>query len=247
MMTSNSSRDRQLSDVFVTLADNLVNGFDIVDLMGQLVSSCVALLDCDAAGLLLADGDGNLRVMASSGEQVQMLELLEVQNSEGPCLECFRTGKAVAAVDLSAAVADERWPRFSPAARSAGFSFVQAVPLRLREQTIGAMNLMFQGSYELSAGDGALAQALADVATIAVLQQRAMHERDVLTDQLQRALTHRLIIEQAKGVLAERGALTIDEAFSKLRDYCRYHRLAISGIAAKIVSSELNPSVIISH
>jgi AmiR/NasT family two-component response regulator len=106
---------------------------------------------------------------------------------------------------------------------------------------------MFQDSYELSADDGALAQALADVATIAVLQQRALHERDVLTDQLQRALTHRLIIEQAKGVLAERGALTIDEAFNKLRDYCRYHRLAISGIAAKIVSSELNPSVIISH
>ncbi|MCW2529903.1 MAG: two-component system response regulator [Pseudonocardiales bacterium] len=247
MTTTNSSRDRQLSDVFVTLADSLVSGYDIVDLMGQLVSSCVGLFQCDAAGLLLADNAGNLRVMASSSEEVKMLELLEVQNSEGPCLECFNTGRAVAAVDLTCAGADERWPRFSPAARAAGFSFVQAVPLRLREQTIGAMNLMFQRSYDLSADDGALAQALADVATIAVLQQRAMHERDVLTDQLQRALTHRLIIEQAKGVLAERGALSIDEAFNKLRDYCRYHRLAISGTAAKIVNSELNPSAIISH
>jgi GAF domain-containing protein len=245
MNIGQSTKERRLSATFVALADSLVTGYDVVDLMQQLTSTCVELLHCDGAGLLLADPDGHLRVMASSSEQMRMLELFEIQNSDGPCLECFRQGEPVSVATL--ADSDDRWPHFAPAARAAGFSSVQALPLRLREQTIGALNLFFTAQHAMVDDDVAVAQALADVATIGILQERALHQRGILTEQLQRALTNRLIIEQAKGVLAERGSLAIDAAFTVLRDYCRHFRLATSEVAGQITNGTLNADTVLQH
>lgn len=243
MSTSSPSRERRLSSVFVSLADSLVTGYDVVDLMQQLVDTCVELLGCDAAGLMLADSQGHLRVMASSSDAVRTLELYELQNLDGPCLESFRQGRPVGAQSLSAA--DSRWPNFAPVARAAGFSSVQALPMRLRDTTIGALNLFLRASNLLSDDSRALAQALADVATISVLQQRATAQHELLTEQLQRALTNRLVIEQAKGVLAERGQLGMAEAFETLRAFSRRNRLAVSSVAAEVVSGELETALLL--
>ncbi len=245
MSASPSPKDRQLSAVFVALADSLVTDYDVVDLMHQLTTTCVNVLNCDAAGLLLADPEGHLRMMASSSEKMRLLELLELQNSDGPCLECFNSGKAVAVTSLDNA--QVRWPYFAPAARAAGFTSVQALPLRLREDTIGALNLFFTDANAMTEDETVVAQALADVATIGILQQRALHEREVVSEQLQRALTNRLVIEQAKGVLAERAGISIDEAFDVLRDYCRARRIATSRVAHEITTGALDPSVVIRY
>ncbi|MCW2538904.1 MAG: hypothetical protein JWN95_629 [Frankiales bacterium] len=243
MESSPPVRERALSTVFVALADSLVRGYDVVELMQQLADTCVELLHCDAAGLLLADSDGFLRVMASSSEQMRMLELLEVQNANGPCLDCYRSGGPVAATDLNDARA--RWPEFAPAALAAGYASARALPLRLRDTTIGALNLLFSGSDAMSDGDVALAQALADVATIGILQERALREREVVNEQLQLALNNRIIIEQAKGVLAERGGISIDEAYAVFREYCRYHRTTSSETARQLVNGTLDPSTVL--
>jgi transcriptional regulator with GAF, ATPase, and Fis domain len=245
MNSSQPTRERQLNDVFVALADSLVTDYDVVELMQQLTGACVDLLHCAAAGLLLADQRGHLRVLASSSEQLRMLELFELQNAEGPCLDCYHTGSTVSYALDDASV--ERWPLFAPAAREAGFSGVRALPLRLREQTIGALNLFLVDDRGMNDDDQRAAQALADVATIGILQQRALAERELLAGQLQSALTNRLVIEQAKGVLAERGRIEIENAFVALRNYCRHHRAHISDTAAKIVAGELDADTVLLH
>jgi GAF domain-containing protein len=243
MSKTPSTREQQLSAAFVTLADTLVNGYDVVDLMHLLTNTCVDLLHCDEAGLMLADQRGNLRVMASSSERMRLVELFELQNADGPCLDSFQNGTPISASAL--ADTDERWPRFSPAAREAGFVSVQALPLRLRSTTIGALNLFFTGTARMTDDDVAAAQALADVATIGILQQRTVHRSDLLAEQLQMALNSRLTIEQAKGVLAERGGLGVDQAFTVIRDYCRSNRLTISATARRIVGRDLDPDVVL--
>jgi GAF domain-containing protein len=225
------------------LADSLVRGYDVVELMQQLADTCVDLLHCDAAGLMLVDSDGFLRVMASSTEQMRMLELLEVQNSDGPCLDCFRSGEPVSATDLNAV--EGHWAAFAPAALQAGFTSARALPLRLRDTTIGALSLLFSGTDSMSADDLALAQALADVATIGILQERALREREIVNEQLQSALNNRIVIEQVKGVLAERGGLSIDEAYSVFREYCRFHRTTSSEAARQLLNGTLDPSTVL--
>jgi GAF domain-containing protein len=240
-----SSLENRLADIFVTLADTLVTGFDVVGLFDDLAGACVDLLDATAAGLMLVDPAGRLRVMASSSERSRLLELLEIQNDEGPCLDCHRSGEPVLVADLAAE--DGRWPTFTAEATRVGFGAVYALPMRLREETIGALNLFHRDPHAMSPASLRLAQALADVATIGILQQRAHHEHDQLTDQLQTALTNRLTIEQAKGILAERGNIGVDDAFLHLRDYCRHHRLATSPTAHQIVIGQLNPADILDH
>ena len=242
MTTPQPSTESELGQVFVALADSLVTGYDVVELMQRLVDTCVQLLHCDAAGLLLADENAHLRVMAASSEQMHMLELLEVQNEGGPCLECFRSGQAIWLADLRETRL--RWPHFTDAAIGAGYLSAQALPLRLRTETIGALNLLYVQPSTLLPSDTALAQALADVATIGILQQRALQERELLTGQLQAALQNRIVIEQAKGVLAESGRLTIDQAFDALRRYSRSHRLPITRVAAELTAGRLRPGAI---
>jgi transcriptional regulator with GAF, ATPase, and Fis domain len=241
--TESTSRQRQINGAFVLLADTLVQDFDLVDLLDRLARICVETLGCDAAGVLIADQRGQLRVMSSSSELMQSLELYEVQNEEGPCLDCFRSGHEVAVTSLESAT--QRWPRFAVKALDAGFSSVQALPMRLRAETIGALNLFYATPVALSDDDVDVAQALADVATIGILQNRAITRRETLAEQLQTALNSRLAIEQAKGRLAERGSLEVEPAFIVLRDFCRSRNLPLSETARRIVTGELDADVVL--
>ena len=218
-----------LSETFVELTDTMVAGFDVIDFLHVLTDRSVRLLDVSAAGLLLADPRGELRVVAASSEAARLLELFQLQNDQGPCLDCFRTGRPVAAADLAAAA--QRWPRFVPAARRAGFAAVQALPMRLREQVIGALNLFRADAGALAPADIRVGQALADVATISLLHERSMRHSDTLNEQLQTALNSRVIIEQAKGKLAERLGVDMDQAFALLRDRARVSNRRLSDLA----------------
>lgn len=227
------SRERQLAHAFVELADSLVDEFDVLDLLDRLVTRCVELLDATACGLLLADPEGRLHVMAASSEQARLIELFQLQNDEGPCLEAFRTGQAVINHDLRATM--DRWPRFATAARAAGFASVQAVPMRLRDQVIGALNMFHLDPTHSAAIDRDLVQAMADVATIGVLQARVIRRETLLAEQLQAALNSRIILEQAKGVAAERLGIEPAAAFTVLRDHARRHGLLLSEYARAVV------------
>jgi len=221
-----------LAGTFVELADSLVDEYDVIELLHLLTERCVELLDVDAAGLLLGDQRGGLQVAASSSEQVRLLELFELQNDEGPCLDCYVEGRPVGADRLSAG--SERWPLFAAEATAAGFETVHAVPMRLRGQTIGALNLFCARRAEVRADDLRVAQALADVATIAILQERLSHSREVLATQLQAALDSRIVIEQAKGVLAERLGLDMTAAFALLRRAARSSSRRLAEVAADV-------------
>jgi transcriptional regulator with GAF, ATPase, and Fis domain len=222
-----------LSETFVELTDTMVAGFDMIDFLHVLTDRSVLLLDVSAAGLLLADPRGQLRVVAASSEAARLLELFQLQSDQGPCLDCFRSGQPVTAADLAAEA--PRWPRFAPAAREAGFAAVQALPMRLRDQVIGALNLFRAGPGAFDPADVRVGQALADVATISLLHERGMRRSDTLNEQLQIALNSRVIIEQAKGKLAERLGLDMDQAFTLLRDHARARNLRLSDLAQAVI------------
>jgi GAF domain-containing protein len=218
----------------VELADTLVDDFDVVELLTRLADRCVEVLDVAAAGLMIASpSGGDLRVVASSSEAMRVLELFELQHEEGPCPDCYRTGAPVVNQDL--ATIDGRWPRFAPRALEAGFHSVHALPMRLRGVTIGALNLFRAEEGPLAEDDIVAAQALADVATIAILQQRAALEAKVLNEQLGQALNTRIVIEQAKGVLAERANLDMEQSFSRLRGHARSHNLRLVDLAEGVI------------
>ncbi|MFD4561222.1 ANTAR domain-containing protein [Streptomyces sp. NPDC058469] len=232
-----------LAKTFVELADNLVADFDLIDFLRLLTDRCVGMLDASAAGVLLADRDGKLRVMAASDERVRLLELFQLQNDEGPCLECFHTGTQVAVPDLTREV--DRWPHFVTAAHRSGFGAVQALPMRLRDEVVGALNLFHTTPGPFDPAGTLIAQALADVATISLLQQRTVHRSTVLNEQLQTALNSRVLIEQAKGKLAERQNIDMEQAFTTLRSYARAHNRRLSDLArAFIDDSEPLPGLV---
>jgi transcriptional regulator with GAF, ATPase, and Fis domain len=228
------TRELLVVDIFVTLADSLVDDFDIIDLLTVLADGCVRLDLADAAGILLADEDNNLRVMAASSERARLLELFQLQNHEGPCLEAYSTGQPVTHTDLR--TAGDRWPRFGPEAVIAGFRSVHAIPLRLRSIVIGALNLFAAEARPLDEPNAHLARALADVASIAILQDQAAREAVLRAGQLQFALDSRVAIEQAKGMLAERTNTDMDQAFRILRKYARASRRHLSAVATDIAA-----------
>ncbi len=238
---SGPTREDCVGQAFVALADTVVDDYDIIDLLDRLVGHSVDLLAAHAAGLLLADGRGQLRVVAASSEDAQTMELLQMQSDDGPCLECYRTVSQVRVPDL-VDVAD-RWPTFVAAVeRAGGFRSVHTIPLRLRGQAIGAMNLFHRDPGPLPEADLALGQALADVATIGILSERAVRRGEVLTEQLQTALNSRVIVEQAKGVTAQHLGLPMDAAFDRLRRFARTRNLRLAEVARQVVGGELDPS-----
>ena len=222
----------QLADVFVEMADTLVDDFDVIDFLHVLTERCVQLLGISAAGLLLTDGRGTLQMVAASSERTRLLELFQLQTDQGPCVDCFHTGQPVSVPDLSTG---GRWPRFTAAAAAVGFAAVHALPMRLRSEVIGALNFFDTSPGALDAGKLRAGQALADVATIGLLQQRAIHRSGVLNEQLQAALNSRVLIEQAKGILAERLQLEVADAFAILRRAARNHNRRLSDLAQAIV------------
>ena len=225
--------DQRVAEAFVEMADTLVDDFDLMDFLHRVTVRCADVLDVSAAGLLLTDQRGALRVVAASTEQTRLLELLQIQTDEGPCPECFHTGRPVALADLTAAA--DRWPRFVAEALKIGFGSAHALPMRLRSDIIGALNLFTIQPGALPARTLHLGQALADVATIALLQARAIDHRDTLAEQLQTALNSRIIIEQAKGVIAERRQLDVDSSFTLLRNAARSSNRRLSDLARAIV------------
>ena len=226
-------RSTVLAERFVFLADTLVDDFDVVDLMSELVEACVELLGSDAAGLLLRDPRGRLQLVASSSEESRLLELYQLQNDEGPCLDCVADGRPV--VVERVAEAAERWPRFVADAAELGITSVYAVPMRLREQIVGGLNVFCTGQPPLAETDQRLAQALADIATIGLLQQQSRHRATQLAEQLQGALNSRVVVEQAKGVLAAHHGMDMDTAFRALRSFAREHNRKLSEVADDVV------------
>ncbi|MGY4768836.1 GAF and ANTAR domain-containing protein [Kribbella sp. CWNU-51] len=231
------TREQKLGRVFVELADTLVDDFDVIDLMHLLCERSVELLDADAAGLILADQHGLLQVMASTTEEARLLELFVLQNDEGPCLDCYTTGQQITNVDLGEF--SQRWPRFHAAATAAGFHSTHALPLRLRGRVIGALNLFCAQRSTLTQEDIELGQALCDIATVALLQERAVRSGEILAEQLQSALNSRIVIEQAKGILAASAGLSLNAAFSLMRDHARRNHLHLSAIAAEVIAHTL--------
>jgi GAF domain-containing protein len=231
------AREALLARTLVELADTLVADFDVVELLSLLTDRCVDVLDVGAAGLMLAAPEGDLRVVASSSEAMRVLELFEIQAQEGPCLDCYRTGQPVLNQDLTAG--HGRWPRFAPEARAAGFASVHALPMRLRGNVIGALNLFHVHPGLLRDADEVAAQAMADVATIAILQHRATFEAQVVNEQLNHALNSRIVIEQAKGMVAEREGVDMEGAFSQLRNHARNHNARLADVARSVIDGTL--------
>ena len=230
------TREAVLARAFVRLADTLASDFDIVDFLHGLSEDSVEILRAEAAGVMLADPRGGLRLIASSDERMRLLELFELQGAQGPCLDAFSSGRAVQA---SAADSRARWPSFATRASGEGFRIMCAVPLRVRAHVIGALNL-FRGSDEPFTGtEMEIAQAMAEMAAIGLIQERRMRERNLLTEQLQAALSSRVVIEQAKGMLAEYLTITVDDAFTLLRNYARDFNRKLSEVAIDVVDRKI--------
>jgi len=231
------TRVERLFDAFASLADTLVAGYDVLDLMQSLVDYCHDLLDVDSAGILLANPQGELEVVASTSEANTLVEIMQLDADAGPCLAAFRDRTVVSVPDID--VDASRWPAFSASARAQGIASVYAIPLRLRDTTIGTLNLMRDETGELNPYDVRAAQALADVATIGILQERAIRDASAIRDQLQRALSSRVVIEQAKGVVAETAKVSMDAAFDRIRSHARSNQLPLSLVARQLVGGEL--------
>ena len=224
----------RLAEVFVEVADTLVDDFDVIEFLETLTRHTAEVSDAASAGLLLTDAHGQLQYMASSATSVELLELFQLQYQEGPCLDCFRTGTAVVNSDLHQAGA--RWPLFAPRAAEAGFQSVHAFPLRHRQKVIGALNLFSTDTGHLEPTDVRIIQCLADIATIGLLQERTIRSAEILTEQLQSALNSRITIEQAKGVLARTHDIGVDDAFDLMRNYARVNQHRLSDVARSVVT-----------
>jgi transcriptional regulator with GAF, ATPase, and Fis domain len=225
---------QRVAEVFVEVADTLVDEFDTIEFLEMVTSRASELVGSTAAGLLLADEHGRLQYIAASNEQSHLLELFQVQAREGPCQDCYRMGTPVSTSDLRES--GGRWPLFAPRALAAGFRSVHAFPLRLRKEVLGALNLFGTNTGAIAEDDIGIVQALADVATIGLLQERAVRAREVLTEQLQGALNSRILIEQAKGALAQRRGVSVDEAFHLLRSYARRNNLRLGDVASSLIT-----------
>lgn len=231
------NRERDIVRAFVDLSTELVNDYDVLEMLTQLTTNCASLLDVSSAGLLLADTRGVLHVAAASSERTKQLELFQLQRDQGPCLDCYSSGAAVVVPDMAAE--QERWPQFSRAALDAGFKSVHAVPMKLRGNILGALNLFGESVGRLEDSDLDLAQALAHVACVAIVNEKSASDHVTVNSQLQHALTSRIVLEQAKGVIAYAGGLEIDDAFVVLRGYARHHGRKISEVAHEVVNREI--------
>ena len=236
-----ATRQTLIAAAFVDIVDTLISDFDVIEVLTLLSSRCVGLLDAAAAGILLADSNGHLRVIGASTEQIELLELFQVQNDEGPCLDCLHTGKVGRYSDAEIV---SRWPQFAAFCLDAGFASVCAVPLRLKAQVLGCLNIFVTDPAGLSDSDVSLAQALADVASIAIVQEQATRNAATREGHLQFALDSRIAIEQAKGMVAERRSIDMDKAFSSLRTYARNNNRGLTETCEALVAGTITVDAI---
>ena len=234
------TRESEVVRSLVEMADILVDDFDIVELLTGVADRSVQLLEVSAAGVMLASPTGSLGLVASSSEAMRLLELFELQAQEGPCMDAFRTGEPVEHENLRAAGAG-RWPLFSEAALQAGFQSALALPLRLREVTLGALNLLRVTQAPMVEADLIVARAFADLAALSIVQHRASVEAHRLNEQLSGALNSRVVIEQAKGVISERADIDLAQAFARLRTYARNHNRRLTDVAESAIDGTLDP------
>ena len=240
-----SAREDDIVASFVSMSGSLAQGHDINELLTQLAADCARLLDVSAVGLLLADPRGALHVVAASSERVADLEAFQAQRAQGPCHTCYLDGQPVNVPDLAAAAA--RWPDFAAVAAKAGVASVHAVPMRLRDATIGALNLFGGTPGSLNEADLRLAQALADVATVALIQDRAATDKNLVNEQLQNALDSRVMLEQAKGVLSYSGDLDMPTAYAVLRQYARDHNIKLTELSHALVNRAVPAALVLDH
>lgn len=233
------AREQSIVEALVEMADTLIGDFDVVELLTGLASRCVDLLGISAAGVMVATAKGDVRLVASSSEAMRLVELFELQTEEGPCLDAYRSGERVEHLILHAG--SDPWPNFSTAALEAGFQSVSALPLRLRDSTIGALNLFSVGQTPMTEANTVVARALADLACISIIQHRTADEQQRTNEQLSHALNSRIVIEQAKGVIAERAGIEVSDAFDRLRRYARNHNQRLTEVARATVEGTLNP------
>ena len=231
---TNPSREKELVDTFVELADTLVADYDIVDLLYRLVMRCAHTLNARDAGILLPDADGTLEVVASTSERSHLISILQLNAHEGPCVDAYRTGRVTSVEDISEMRA--RWPKFAAAAGDVGYQSMHAFPLRLRNEVIGSLNLFSDRPGPLAEEDATATRGLADVATIGILHERAFREADIAREQLQHALDSRVVIEQAKGVISQSEDVDMEEAFHRLRERARSTQQKISDTAREIIA-----------
>ena len=240
-----SAREDDIVATFVSISGSLARGHDVSELLTQLAADCSRLLDVSAVGLLLADPRGSLHVVAASSERVADLEAFQAQRAQGPCHTCYLDGQPVNVPDLAAEAS--RWPEFAEVAAKAGVASVHAVPMRLRDNVVGALNLFGATTGALNEADLRLAQALADVATIALVQDRAASDTNIVNEQLQKALDSRVILEQAKGVLFYSGELDMPEAFAALRHYARDNGVKLTEVATGLVNRAVPADAVLGH
>lgn len=227
------TREQELVETFVDLADTLVVDYDIVDMLYRLVIRCARTFDAADAGILLPDSNGQLEVVASTSERSRLIGLLQLDAGEGPCVDAYLTGSLITVDDIAATYA--RWPTFAVAAAELDYQSMHAIPLRLRNETIGSLNLFSDRPGPLNRTDAIAAQALADIATIGILHERALREADLAREQLQHALDSRVVIEQAKGILSQTERVDMDEAFQRLRRRARSTGRLLSVVAREVV------------
>lgn len=239
-------RESQIIDTFLALTDTLVGEFDAIDMLTMLSERCVQLLDVSAVGVILTDGaGGGLSVAAASSERSRLLEVFAVAIDAGPCLDCLHSGEPVIVEDLTTETAHGRWPYFAAGAAEAGFRAAHALPMRHHGQVIGVVNLLHTDPHSLTGSDARLAHGLADAASIGLLHERAMRRAESVAEQLQGALNSRVIIEQAKGVLAMQGDMGAEEAFLVLRSHARRHGLRLTELARGVVERTVDLTAIL--
>jgi len=234
----NGSQDKQFNRAFLAMTDSLMDDYDVVDLLSTLLATCTQLLDVQAGGILLVDTTGELELVASTSEEARVVETIIVAAGAGPCFECFNTASAVSVPDIRKAAAT--WPAFAQSAEEQGFHSTYAVPMRLRDEVIGVMNLLSTSPGPITERDGNIAQALADIAVLGILHERNFRDPFAITEQLHIALDTRILIEQAKGVLAQAAGLTMTDAFNALRSYARTHSLSLRATAEATVRRTLS-------
>ncbi|MHA6802976.1 GAF and ANTAR domain-containing protein [Salinifilum ghardaiensis] len=238
-------REQHVAEAFVTLADTLVDEFDVLDFLNALAEQATELLNISAAGVVLSDQRGGLATTAASSPQARVLELVAVQTDDGPCRDCLHTGTIVTSSEL--ATETDRWPRFAPTAEQHGYRAASAVPMRLRGQIIGALTLLNERPGHVDENSTRLGQALADVATISILQQRAIDRSEILSEQLQATLNNNVTLAQARGVLAEHGDLSLPQAHALLRAHARRSNQRLSALARSIADGSLEPHALLDH